>query len=815
MSYGDTENTHWQIGPFTLDAERRQLRSDTDSIDVENRVFDLLVMLANNRDRVVRKDELIETVWRGRIVSDAAIASCVKAARAAVGDNGRQQRFIKTVHGTGYRLVADEASAVASTSAQLPTAAAPVVLPVDRSELIGRTAEVENISALLGSSRLVTLLGIGGTGKTRLAITAARQAQALFQHGVFFVDLVPVHGRDTVIQSIAEVMDLSITGARPVEQLTGLLSDRSVLLVLDNCEHVVDAVAEVTDHLLANSTHLVVLLTSREPLDLVDEYRVNIGPLQVVSDSGTAPAVELLIASAARIGAVVHSEQQVQSLCAHLDGLPLSIELAAAQLAHLSLDELCGRLDRRFELLSREGRGGNHRQRSLQAVLADTWALLDADEQTLLCQLTVFPEPFTIDDVEDLVVDVFPQTASRLFRGLVNRSLATRESSRWRLLETVRLFAGEQCTDDQLRQLADRHAFWCLRRVGRSIATQVTNGVLADWCVMHHADLSVAEKHLIACGRTEDAANIIAGQAFAIHRDHGTRAAAKLRTIDTLLNGALSTDTAARLHVTAALCAMAARLPQQLQAHGCAAVTTALQTDDADLQSIAIVLKSWSVALEDIDEAIALVTRAIDIAAQADKASLSLARSYLGWHLAMRRDYDQALLTVDEVFQNDWETGSYPLHSAACLLAAIRSASDADSALEVVNYSDTRPDFAMWSSVLLHATVRASAGQFAHAAQLCCDLEARLTRAGIVVLPDLLIPAAMLAWRRGETATASAWLRAVREADRPTQSFIMAVCYRRLAEVAGLADRSPLQEQSLEAVAADVLNWLQQIIADH
>jgi hypothetical protein len=121
----------------------------------------------------------------------------------------------------------------------------------------------------------------------------------------------------------------------------------------------------------------------------------------------------------------------------------------------------------------------------------------------------------------------------------------------------------------------------------------------------------------------------------------------------------------------------------------------------------------------------------------------------------------------------------------------------------------------MWSSVLLHATVRASAGQFAHAAQLCCDLEARLTRAGIVVLPDLLIPAAMLAWRRGETATASAWLRAVREADRPTQSFIMAVCYRRLAEVAGLADRSPLQEQSLEAVAADVLNWLQQIIADH
>lgn len=815
MSHRDRENSHWQIGAFTLDAERRQLLSDTQSIDVENRVFDLLVMLASNRDRVVRKDELIETVWRGRIVSDAAIASCVKAARAAIGDNGRQQRFIKTVHGTGYRLVADETTAIAATSSPLPTAVAPVVLPVDRSELIGRAAEVENISALLGSNRLVTLLGIGGTGKTRLAIAAARQTQAQFRHGVFFVDLVPVHNRDTVIQSIAEAMDLSITGARPVEQLAGLLSDRSVLLVLDNCEHVVDAVAEVTDHLLANSTHLVVLLTSREPLDLVDEYRVNIGPLQVVTDSGTAPAVELFIASAARIGAVVDSPQQVQSLCTHLDGLPLSIELAAAQLAHLSLDELCGRLDRRFELLSREGRGGNHRQRSLQAVLADTWALLDADEQILLCQLTVFPEPFTIDDVEDLVVDVFPQTAARLFRGLVNRSLATRESSRWRLLETVRLFAGEQCNDDQLRQIADRHASWCLRRVGRSIATQVTNGVLADWCLMHHADLNAAEKHLLACDRSEDAANIIAGQAFALHRDHGTRASAKLRSIDVLLKGALSVDTTARLHVTAALCAMAARLPQQLQAHGEAAVTAAMQTDDADLQSIAIVLKSWSVALEDIDEAIALVTRAIDIAALADRASLSLAHSYLGWHLAMRRDYEQALQTVDDVFQNDWEEGSYPLHSAGCLMAAIGSVSDADSALEYVAFSDSRPDFAMWSSVLLKATVHASAGQFASAAQLCCDLEARLTRAGIDVLPDLLIPAAMLAWRSGETTAASAWLRAVRDADRPTQSFIMAVCYRRLAEVAGLADHSPLQEQSLEVVAADVLSWLQQVVADH
>ncbi|MFK7964900.1 MAG: winged helix-turn-helix domain-containing protein [Burkholderiaceae bacterium] len=813
----------FELGPITLDCPARELRRDGNIVPIEARVFDLLVTLLTHHDRVISKDELIELVWSGRTVSDAAIASCIKAARAAVGDDGKRQAAIKTVHGVGYRFIGhfestepNRPSSAPETTSEKPIQARP--LPFDRLALFGREADIQRVSEQLTDYRLVSLLGIGGTGKTRLAVASAHATQSRFPEGVWFVDLVPVKDAPGISLAIAETVGLRLISDDPDSELATLIRDRQMLLILDNCEHIRPILAQAVDTLSDRTEAPRFLMTSREPLDLPDECRIYIEPLTVRSDQGTGPALELFQAAAQRLGVPIPDDDLpvAEMVCAHLDGLPLALELAAAQLRQLSLQQLAERLANRFALLAGRARSGRERQASLQAVLKNTWEMLTADEQNLLAQLSMFSAHFSISDIEEMVGDPYEIPATNLFGDLIDKSLAKKEGSRWRLLETVRLFAQQQLTDSEQRALADAHVQWCLKRVGDNAQDHLYSWPLANWCATHYNDLEAAQDHLTASEMHDEAASLAVAASLALHRDNGSRASHALRRAGSYLELIKDAQLIARLHIMAGLCAMAARDPAKLKHHGLAAVETARRSSDKSLEAIALVIASWSTFARDPEAALAQTREATRLATEAnDDAARDISESYSAWHLGMLRRYDEALEVAKQVVGRTSDgpmSRDYPARSASALVATVSATSNPEEANRVMEAGfDHGGEFQMWSFILLFAYTRASAKRFEPAVETCLELANNLARAGINSLPDLLIPAARIAERMGEKDRALRWLRAVKEADLPTQSFIMALAYRRLAELIGLAKDDPLQHSSLSDVGGEALQWLNQL----
>ncbi|MFI7450355.1 ATP-binding protein [Nonomuraea sp. NPDC049714] len=338
--------------------------------------------------------------------------------------------------------LAEEVAASSGEVAGLPTA---------RTTFVGRDAELAAVMAAFESARLVTLVGPGGVGKTRLAVAAAGS----FPYGGAFVDLVPV--RDPfVAEAVAAALGVS---ERPQQPLEDAIADRlgrdRALLVLDNCEHLLDAVAAFVDRLLSRCPGTRALVTSRERLGVPGERLVSVEPLPLSSD-----AVRLFLdrATAADPGFAVDAGEAAE-ICARLDGLPLAIELAAARSAALGPGGLLAALDDNLRLLA-GGRGVDQRHRSLRAVLGWSHDLLEDDERTLFRRLAVFTGGFDLDAVTAVVSGGRAEVADVLGR-LAGKSLVARDAGRWRLLETVRGFAAERLDDSGERPaLQDRHLRW-------------------------------------------------------------------------------------------------------------------------------------------------------------------------------------------------------------------------------------------------------------------------------------------------------------------------------------------------------------------
>jgi predicted ATPase/DNA-binding winged helix-turn-helix (wHTH) protein len=454
-----------RFGDFLLDEAARELQRNGRPVRLEPQAFDVLCCLVRNRQRVVSKQELFDLVWGSRFVSESALTSRIKHVRKALGDDGRRQRFIKTVHSHGYRFVREvisESPSGAHAPRVWPDAAAAHGiaaghnLPAERTPLFGRDDDITDVARLVESHRLVSLLGMGGTGKTRLARAAAGRVLDRFPDGMWFVDLVPARDERSVLAAISEApggaLPAGETRAETSGQLARLVGTRRALLVLDNCEHVRDEVAMTVDHLLTHTTHLHVLVTSREPMGLVDERWVQVVPLD--ASDVTAPAVELFRSAAERLGVRVGEQDLpvIRRICRQLDGLPLAVELAAAQMGVLRPAEIADRLDQRFELLQTRRPSGSTRHASLIAVLEDTWARLDPTEQELLGQLAAFPAPFEVADVERVDPRLAPGAAVHTLARLVGRSLVAATAGdrrRFRMLETVRLFARQRTAAPQ------------------------------------------------------------------------------------------------------------------------------------------------------------------------------------------------------------------------------------------------------------------------------------------------------------------------------------------------------------------------------
>ncbi|MGV9911230.1 ATP-binding protein [Streptomyces tendae] len=375
------------------------------------------------------------------------------------------------------------------------TAAAPrrPRLPAQLTRCVGRDAELDRIASLFAEARLVTLTGPGGTGKTRLAIEAAsRCGTADSLADVCFVELAPLTDGGQIPYAVLTALGVRegfrTTGVDATERLLTALEDREALLVLDNCEHLVDAAATLTALLLGACRGVRILATSRESLQITGEALVPVPPLS------PRPSVELFLERARAVRPGFDGHARVPEICAALDGLPLAVELAAARLRTLAPDELADRLDDRFRLLSRGDRAKAPRHRTLRAVVEWSWELLDDEERELARRFTVFTGGATLEAVEAVCGVPHPED---LLASLVEKSLLEHlPEGRYRMLETLRAFAAESLTGR--KALRDAHAAYFLDLAERA-EPHLRTGGQRPWLARLAAELGnldAAQRHL-------------------------------------------------------------------------------------------------------------------------------------------------------------------------------------------------------------------------------------------------------------------------------------------------------------------------------
>jgi predicted ATPase/DNA-binding SARP family transcriptional activator len=346
-------------------------------------------------------------------------------------------------------------------------------LPVPRSSMHGRDEDMTALAALLATKRVVTLVGVGGVGKTRLAVEVAWRVAGRFESAVL-VDLAAVSDADDVVGAAATVLRIPVGDkSSTVAGIVRSLRARCVLVVFDNCEHVLEAVAELIDEVAASTTDCRLLATSREPLGVEGEQLWHVRPL----DGPDAANLFVSRARALRPDYALEpaDRQTLDELCRHLDGLPLALELAAAQVGYLSVAELLERLDQRFQLLGNERRRTHSRSRTLEATMEWSYRLLDPEAQRLLRVCSVFPGGFTLESLAG-VATAPAATMEKIVGSLVAKSLVTIDDwqvqpTRYRLLETVREYAQQRLVDaDETDTVQDQFASWFCDRLAAYVA---------------------------------------------------------------------------------------------------------------------------------------------------------------------------------------------------------------------------------------------------------------------------------------------------------------------------------------------------------
>ena len=418
----------YRFGGCEVDVDARRLQRDGVPVHLEPQAFDLLVHLLEQRHRVVPKHELLDGVWGHRFVSESALTTRIKEIRRAVGDDGRRQHVVQNVRGRGYRFVAELDRDETATSRV--------------TGLIGRDEGFEEVCARLDRTRLVTLVGPGGVGKSTLARAVAEARADHYPEGVHLVELASLDDPAGVLPALALALDAMVDPGRP-DAAVRAIARLDALVVLDNCEHVIDAVAAVVDGLLAPvDGRVTVLATSRVRLGVGVEEVQQVGPLRAEE------AAELFVAraDAARSGWHAGSVDAtaVLELVDHLDRLPLTIEMAAARLGSMTFTELDDAVREGGRLLQVSHRTPTHRHRTLGSLVEWSADLLDDEMRRVFVECSVFAGSFTATDASQVVSG---ETDSRMtLAALADRSLLAVDLSgptaRYRLLDTVRTVAA-------------------------------------------------------------------------------------------------------------------------------------------------------------------------------------------------------------------------------------------------------------------------------------------------------------------------------------------------------------------------------------
>jgi len=444
-----------RFGPLEVRPSQRQLLVAGSPAAIGARAFDLLVALIERRERPVSKSELLEVVWPGLVVEENNLQVQVSALRKVLG-----QQAIATIPGRGYRFTLVPAAAEEPPSSPMPPRHN---LPAQLTSFIGQEEDLREYADVLQATRLLTLTGIGGCGKTRLALELAGWVLPSFPDGVWFVDLASVVDAQRLPSSVADALQIRTEVDSPiVETLCRRLHPRQTLLLLDNCEQLTNACAELAQRLLDAAPGLRILATSREGLNVPGERIVAVRSLRcpaVGSESDldavrSSEAVRLFADRARSVDRTFSVDattaSDIAEICRRLDGIPLAIELAAARIKVLSAQEIRSRLRERFRLLTSGTSATLPRQQTLLAVIRWSYDHLTAEEQRPLRLLSVFSEGWTLAAATTVAGDGADEfVVLDALTRLVDRSLVVIErfpdgTSRYAMLETVRQYAQEQ-----------------------------------------------------------------------------------------------------------------------------------------------------------------------------------------------------------------------------------------------------------------------------------------------------------------------------------------------------------------------------------
>lgn len=460
------------FGPYAFHLRQRLILEDDRPLRMGGRALDILQVLVEHAGDIVSKDELIARVWPTSVVEDINLRVHIAALRRALGDGQNGQRYIDNVPQRGYRFIAPVRYAPIGTEVPLDCALRiQHNLPARLTPVTGRDSLVASLVRQLPVSRLMSLVGPGGMGKTTVAL---RVAELLLQHyrdGVWLVDLTAVDDPAQVEDHLSRVLELE------VGTTLASLADWHALLVLDNCEHLHERCRTLVETLLQSSPRLSVLVTSREPLQVQGENVQALPPLTVpprsalhsVNEAMGYSAVQLFVSRArARQQGFALREQDlatVGEICRRLDGLPLAIELAAGQVDALALVGVQAQLDNCLQLLSQGRRTAVPRHQTLEAALDWSYDQLSPQEQVVLQRLAVFKKAFTLDAAVGVLgcPALAPARLMESLQSLVRKSLLSVEQgggpARYRFLNTTRSYALEKLeSSGELRAVEMRYA---------------------------------------------------------------------------------------------------------------------------------------------------------------------------------------------------------------------------------------------------------------------------------------------------------------------------------------------------------------------